>query len=161
MDKNHKARTLFFPDVDATYKRIKERTAAIQAEREAEPAGVEQIQLHPVTPGTTINIRVPDADDVESRKIFDGFSPELQAAIKSANLDEINTVLGAMSVEEAETVVAQLSEGNMLSVEDQVIDATTDEGKAMLKQLEEEAAAEIAEEELAAEPEAEQATGPV
>ena len=44
-----------------------------------------------------------------------------------------------MSVSEAEEVVEQLGEGGMLSLEEGVIDSTTEEGKERLKVLEREA----------------------
>ena len=44
-----------------------------------------------------------------------------------------------MSVEEAEEVVEQLGEGGMLSLEQGVIDGTTEEGREKLKELEMEA----------------------
>ena len=47
-----------------------------------------------------------------------------------------------MSVEEAEEVVEKLGQGGMLSVEEGVIDGTTEEGREKLKGLEEKARAE-------------------
>lgn len=44
-----------------------------------------------------------------------------------------------MSVSEAEEVVEQLGEGGMLSLEQGVIDSTTEEGRDRLKELEREA----------------------
>ena len=44
-----------------------------------------------------------------------------------------------MSVSEAEEVVEQLGEGGMLSLEEGVIDSTTEEGRDRLKELEREA----------------------
>ena len=44
-----------------------------------------------------------------------------------------------MSVSEAEEVVEQLGEGGMLSLEEGVIDSTTEEGRERLKELEREA----------------------
>lgn len=51
----------------------------------------------------------------------------------------MNEVLGKMSVSEAEEVVEQLGEGGMLSLEQGVIDGTTEEGQGKLKELEREA----------------------
>lgn len=51
----------------------------------------------------------------------------------------MNEVLGKMSVSEAEEVVEQLGEGGMLSLEEGVIDGTTEEGKEKLERLEREA----------------------
>ena len=103
---------------------------------------MEQIQLHAVDPGTEIHINVPQpnsANPIEqaSRAIFESFPPGLQRALESGSLDRVNEVLGKMSVEEAEEVVAQLGEGNILSMEEGVIDGTTEEGKQKLRQLEE------------------------
>ena len=113
----HQAQKVFFDDVQNTYQRIKSRTKEIQKEQaqESEGPGVEQIQLHAVEPGTAINIRIPAEDsnepeEIQARELFDAFPPGLQRALKSGSLDEVNKVLGKMSVEQAEEVVGQLSE---------------------------------------------------
>lgn len=144
----HQAQAVFTDDVRDTYQRIHKRAKEILKEREKEDeaGGVEQIQLHAVEPGTEIKIFVPpkdllesaDAEERRSREIFDAFPPGLQRALESASLDEVNKVLGKMSVDEAEEVVGLLSEGGMLSLGEQIIDTTTAEGKAELKRLEDE-----------------------
>jgi len=115
----HQAQKVFFDDVQSTYQRIKSRAKELEKQRAQEEAdgtgGVEQIQLHAVDPGTTINIKIPpktsdDPVEVEARKLFDAFPPGLQRALESGSLDEVNKVLGKMSVEEAEEVVGQLGE---------------------------------------------------
>jgi len=53
-------------------------------------------------------------------------------------LDEVNKVLGEMTVDEAEEVVALLGDAGILSLEEEIIDATTAEGKEKWKQIEEE-----------------------
>ncbi|KAG0647683.1 Hsp90 chaperone kinase-targeting subunit [Hyphodiscus hymeniophilus] len=142
----HQAQKVFFDDVNSTYQRIRSRTREIEKQRAQEDAdgsgGVEQIQLHAVDPGTTINIKIPpatsqDPEETKARELFDAFPPGLQRALESGSLDEVNKVLGKMSVEQAEEVVGQLSEGGMLSLEEQIIDATTEEGQAALKEFEE------------------------
>jgi len=50
----------------------------------------------------------------------------------------VNEVLGKMSVEEAEEIVEKLGQGNMLSLEEGIIDATNEEGQARLKEIERE-----------------------
>jgi cell division cycle protein 37 len=115
----HQAQKVFFDDVQSTYQRIKSRTKEIQKQRAQEEAdgtgGVEQIQLHAVDPGTTINIKIPpenseDPEEIKARELFNAFPPGLQRALESGSLDEVNKVLGKMSVEEAEEVVGQLGE---------------------------------------------------
>lgn len=159
--KGHQAQDVFYKDVQDTYHRIKSRAAEINKQRAAEAEGgadgVEQIQLHAVEPGTVINIRVPPADgtapeEQEARRIFDGFKPEMKAALETGSLDEVNKVLGAMQIGEAEELVGLFDAAGVLSLEQDIIDATTEEGKAQWKQLEEQGKA-TTEEEYAPDPE--------
>ncbi|KAJ2899592.1 SNF2 family domain-containing protein [Zalerion maritima] len=145
----HQARDVFFNDVKDTYGKIKGRAAEILAQSAAESGGVEQIQLHAMEPGTVINIRIPPAgsDDPEGQKaraIFDGFKPEMKEALESGELDKVNKVLGEMKVEDAEELVGQFGDAGILSLEEQIIDATTEEGKKHLEDMEEERARELA-----------------
>lgn len=140
----HQARKLFLDDVNNTYARIRSRTAELAREREADGSSdKEQIQLHAVDPNTQINIVVPPPadqcttdDERTAREIFDTFPPGLQRALASASLDEVNKVLGKMSVDEAEQIVEALGNGGMLSLEEGVIDATTEEGQKAVEELE-------------------------
>ncbi|GLI72351.1 hsp90 co-chaperone Cdc37 [Penicillium ochrochloron] len=146
--KEHRAATLFTNDVNDTYNRIKTRAAELSKEKSNDPAGVEQIQLHAVDPNTKITINIPAANseepiEIEARKIFDAFSPELQKALLSESLDEVNKVLGKMTVEEAEVVVEQLGESGMLSLEEGIIDGTTEEGQKKLAEIEVEAKQDV------------------
>ncbi|KAJ5937258.1 hypothetical protein N7454_004913 [Penicillium verhagenii] len=141
--KDHRASGLFRNDVNETYHRIKSRAAELSKDGSAsnDPAGVEQIQLHAVDPNTKITINLPQPNsqepiEIEARKIFDAFSPELQKALESESLDEVNKVLGKLSVEDAEVVVEQLGESGMLSMEQGIIDSTTEEGKQKLAEFE-------------------------
>jgi cell division cycle protein 37 len=60
----------------------------------------------------------------------------LQRALESGKLDEVNKVLAKMSVDEAEEVVEKLGQGGMLSLEEGVIDATTEEGQQIMGEIE-------------------------
>lgn len=146
----HQAQKLFIDDVNTTYNRIRTRSAEIASKRasDEEGAGVEQIQLHAVDPDTQIHIVVPppvsETDNAQNpdetkaaRALFETFPPGLQRALESGSLDEVNKVLAKMSVEEAEEVVQKMGDGGMLSLEEGVIDATTEEGRAKVKALEE------------------------
>ncbi|KAL9104612.1 MAG: hypothetical protein Q9163_000477 [Psora crenata] len=146
----HNAQKIFLDDVNSTYARIRFRTAELAKERAANPkgandqGGVEQIQLHAVEPGTEIQINIPKAnstEDVEqqARVIFERFPPALQSAMESGSLDKINDVIGKMNVSEAEEIVNQMGESGMLSMEQGVIDSTTEEGQRQLERLEKEA----------------------
>ncbi|TKA79742.1 hypothetical protein B0A55_04365 [Friedmanniomyces simplex] len=140
---NHQAQKLFLDDVNGTYARIRTRTAELNAQKEEEGAERETIQLHAVDPNTTINIVTPPPtaqcttdDERASRAIFDTFPPGLQRALESGSLEKVNEVLGKMSVDEAEQVVEQLGNGGMLSLEEGVIDATTEEGRKAMEEIE-------------------------
>ncbi|KAF2963156.1 hypothetical protein GQX73_g10417 [Xylaria multiplex] len=147
--KGHQAQEVFYKDVQDTYFRIKSRTTEINAQR-AEEGGsgdIEQIQLHAVEPGTEIKIQIPaensqDEAEVHGRKIFESFAPDMRKALESGSLDKVNEVLGRMKVPEAEEVVNLLGEAGILSMEEQIIDATTEEGKKKIKEMEERAALE-------------------
>lgn len=149
----HQAQKLFVDDVNETYGKIRERTKEVEEVKEEE-GEKEQIQLHAVDPNTTIQINVPppvptdlepnarsadpppDPEHVHARRIFESFPPGLQRALESGSLDEVNRVLGKMSVSEAEEVVAKLGEGGMLSLEEGVVDATTEEGRRIVEEIE-------------------------
>ncbi|EER28785.1 Cdc37 family protein [Coccidioides posadasii C735 delta SOWgp] len=135
--KDHRANVLFHDDVNSTYNRIKTRAHELSKKSE----GVEQIQLHAVDPSTKISITIPPADSTDpqhiaARETFERFPPGLQRALESQNLDEINKVLGKMSVDEAEEVVEKLGESGILSLEEGIVDFTTEEGKKMLEEIE-------------------------
>ncbi|KAI5286715.1 hsp90 co-chaperone Cdc37 [Ascosphaera acerosa] len=162
----HRAGTLFRDDVADTFAKI--RTRAREIARQSETANadgeVAQIQLHAVDPGTKININVPRAgstapEDAPALAAFASFSAEMQAALRSGKLDEVNLVLGRMRVEEAEAVVERLSESGILGVEGGIVDATTEEGKQFLSELEAQRGAEDQQGEEAKEEEQGQAPG--
>jgi cell division cycle protein 37 len=129
--------------VNETYNKIKTRAAELAKDSSAanDPAGVEQIQLHAVDPNTKITINIPPAEstdpaEIEARKIFESLSEDLQKALASESLDEVNKVLGRMPVDEAEEVVEKLGAGGMLSLEEGIVDATTEEGRKKLEEIE-------------------------
>ncbi|UKZ80635.1 hypothetical protein TrVFT333_008398 [Trichoderma virens FT-333] len=127
--KGHQAQDVFYKDVQETYMRIKNRSAEIIAERAKEPTES--------PPADT-----EDPDDQAARKIFDSFAPDMKKALESGELDEVNKVLGNMKVEDAEELVGLFGEANILSLEEELIDATTEEGQRQLREMEAAAAAE-------------------
>jgi cell division cycle protein 37 len=137
---NQQALKVFEDDVNSTYAMIRKRAAANKEEQEKMKAqgGVEQIQLVAEDPSTVITFDVPDGpppadlrlapgpeteglDVEEVRKalqarwdIFEGFDPKLKKALESNKLDNVNKVLGKMTVEEAERVVELLQIAGIL-----------------------------------------------
>lgn len=147
----HQARKMFYDDVNSTYARLRDRAKVMakeEAEADANGEEREQIQLHAVNPGQQIAINIPDPanpEHAEARKAFESFAPEMQKALESGELDEVNVVLGKMRVADAEELVGILSESGMLSMEEGVIDATTEEGRRQMQAIEELGKAEAAE----------------
>ncbi|KAK4146387.1 Cdc37 N terminal kinase binding-domain-containing protein [Dichotomopilus funicola] len=141
----HQAREIFEKDVAERFQKIRS-----MAKRDSKEKGVEQIQLCPAGDDSSIRIQVPPAESGEdekgrnARKIFEQFSPEMRAALESASLDEVNKVLAEMAVPEAEKMVSLLDEAGCLSIEEGIIDATTEEGKRHLQEMEKAAVADAA-----------------
>ncbi|ORY81839.1 Cdc37 N terminal kinase binding-domain-containing protein [Leucosporidium creatinivorum] len=147
-----KALQMFLEDVHGTSERIINRAHVVAAEREAEraanPAGKEQIQLVASDPSTVITFEVPDgpppekleitgegADELDPElvrqflqnrwDIFQSFSKGMQRALSEKSLEKVNKVLGKLDVEEAEEIVKHLQESGILSFEtSDIIDQT-------------------------------------
>lgn len=141
---------VFVDDVENTYQHIVNRVKITQEES---GQAREQIQLVPENPNQTISFNVPDGpppedlilegpgtedmDVEEVRKalqfrwdIFNGFSPELQEALKAGGLDGVNKVLGEMDVAEAEGVVNSLDAAGILSFAEGGIRDETGKGQS-------------------------------
>ncbi|WVQ83838.1 hypothetical protein IAT38_005982 [Cryptococcus sp. DSM 104549] len=137
ISKNPKSVAMFSDDFMKTYQHIATRTAEL-AKEEASAEGVEQIQLVATDPSMEISFNLPEGPppenltiegegaeelDLEQVKaflqrkwdIFEGFPKELRNALLTEKLDEVNKVLGAMKVAEAEEIVELMQEGGMLS----------------------------------------------
>ncbi|KAK4149613.1 Cdc37 N terminal kinase binding-domain-containing protein [Chaetomidium leptoderma] len=134
MTPGHNAHEVLGKDVTERFQKIRE-----MARRDAKQA-VEQDQLYPVGQNSSIRIQVPsvESEDMEVKKaraIFEQFTPEMRAALESGSLDEVNKVLGEMGVSEAEKMPSLLDEAGCLSIEDEMVDATTEEGKKLLRDI--------------------------
>lgn len=115
----HQARQVFETDVKETYQRLRELAKKNARERTEEGTSSEQIQIHSLEPGTSISILIPppDSQDEETRQarmIFEGFAPEMRLALESGTLDEVNKLLGTMSVPGAEDLVVLLGDVSVL-----------------------------------------------
>ena len=147
-----RATAVFEKDVQDTYAHLVERVRISNAEAAAAGSG-EQIQLVPENPDSTIGFNVPDGPPPENLElegpgfegvsvedvrralqmrwdVFSGFDADMQAALKSGALEEVNKVLGRMRVEQAEEVVKLLDVAGILSFSSSGIrdDTGRDEG---------------------------------
>ena len=57
-------------------------------------------------------------------KVFSELSPDMQKAVESGQLAEINKVLANYSVDDAEKVLRMFDECGILAVEEKIYDAT-------------------------------------
>jgi len=133
---DHPARQAFNQDVTQTYNHISSRCKILSAENEAadQAGGEETIQLHTVDPNTELIITVPEKD-TDGWAIYEQFPANVRAAIESRSLDEINKVLAALSVEDAEDLVGKLSESGVLQVDTKIYEPQEwDEKKEQLTQ---------------------------
>ncbi|KAG5357207.1 Hsp90 co-chaperone Cdc37 [Yarrowia sp. C11] len=117
----HPALEVLKKDVAFTINHVKTRCEILKKESEEEN---EQIQLHAVDPNTEIVVNQPPAEDAEAMKVFHELSPEMQKAVESGKLEEINKVLANYSVEDAEKVLRMFDECGILAVEEKIYDAT-------------------------------------
>ncbi|AEO63556.1 13c16f75-6ad8-4f69-b7b3-bd37e88f1a4d [Thermothielavioides terrestris] len=84
-----------------------------------------------------------DEEEKRARAVFETFAPEMRAALESGSLDQVNQVLASMSVSEAEKMVDLLNQAGCLSIENDIVDATTEEGKQFLRDMEKAALADL------------------
>lgn len=164
------AKAIFEKDVEDTYNHLVERVRITKAEEAAAAeGGAEQIQLVPENPSQSIGFNVPDGPppehielqgeglegvDPEDVKralqmrwdVFQTFSPEMQDALRSQSLDQVNKVLGKMKVEDAEEVVKMLDMAGILNFSDHAIRDETGKGVASDDEEEEEEQGELADE---------------
>lgn len=117
----HPALEVLKKDVAFTINHVKTRCEILKRESEEEN---EQIQLHAVDPNTEIVVNQPNTEDAEALKVFRELSPEMQKAVESGELAEINKVLANYSVEDAEKVLRMFDECGILAVEEKIYDAT-------------------------------------
>lgn len=136
---NGKASLVYINDVLATYARIAERSKVLAAQQSSagSEAGQEQIQLVAEDPDTVIGFEVPqgpppehitlegeaaslDPEQVRAWlqrqwDIYTAFPKDLQTALQTKQLDQVNKVLGNLPVDQAEEIVGQLDQAGILS----------------------------------------------
>ncbi|EXV01776.1 CDC37 C terminal domain protein [Metarhizium robertsii] len=106
----HRAQEAFTKDVNERFQRIRQLVKENAKQRATKDEDVEQV-------------------------ISEQFTPNMRAALKTGLLEEVK-VLGKMRVEDAQDVVALLSDAGCLSIEPDIIDTTAEEGQEQLKYVE-------------------------
>ncbi|KAK3896582.1 Cdc37 N terminal kinase binding-domain-containing protein [Staphylotrichum tortipilum] len=138
----HQGREVFEKELAEMFQRIldiAQRDAKKRQDSAETGKLVERVQLCSLADGEgSVRIVVPmaqskDEEVQRARSIFESFSPEMRAALETGSLDEVNKVLGEMEASEAENLASLLTESGCMSIEDEIIDATTEDGKKFLE----------------------------
>lgn len=118
MNKSTPVAAAFNDDVDRTVKHIQERCKIIQAERQVEQQeeGSEVIQLRSLDDSKQLTVHTPEAGTHEHEVFTSELSQEMQDAINTGELDEVNKVFAAMSVEDAEKALEIINECNVIGL---------------------------------------------
>ncbi|WPK26865.1 hypothetical protein PUMCH_004229 [Australozyma saopauloensis] len=108
----------FNQDVENTVNHIRNRCEILKQERQ-ESAGDEGealIQLKSLDDSTTLEVNYPEEGTKEHEIFVQKLSPEMQAAVLSGSLDEVNKVFAEMKVEDAEAVLEIFQECNVIGI---------------------------------------------
>lgn len=117
-DESLPAAVAFKQDVANTVNHIKTRCEVIKKEREeqGEEEEVPLIQLRALDDSTELSVNTPQEGTKEYEIFLTKLSKEMQDAIKSGNLDEVNRVFASMKIEDAEEVLEVFNECNVIGV---------------------------------------------
>lgn len=102
-DRNHPARKAFDEDVSKTFSHIQNRCKVIQ-EEENQSQGVETIQLKSLDPNSELIVSIPEEDSAEFNH-FLKIPQEMQDALKTGSLDNVNKVFETYPIEKAESIL--------------------------------------------------------
>ncbi|KAM9904167.1 hypothetical protein OXX69_007665 [Metschnikowia pulcherrima] len=116
-DSSSPASQAFLQDVENTVNHIKKRCEVISQEHES--AGDDEealIQLKALDDSTELSVNTPEEGTKEYEIFSTKLSPEMQAAIRTSSLDEVNRVFAQMKVEEAEKVLEIIQECDVIGI---------------------------------------------
>lgn len=114
-DKNHPARKAFDEDVNKTFSHIKNRCKVIQ-EEENQSQGVETIQLKSLDPNSELIVNIPETDSAEFSHFLE-IPKEMQDALKTGSLDNVNEVFGTFPVEKAESILELFEKSGVIQIQ--------------------------------------------
>lgn len=129
---NLRGRESFLDSVKMKYEHVKRRSEVIKAEQEAEAANgggdgddnaeaVETIQLKSLDDSTTLEVNVPDFDSKDPAEqkrceLFKTLPTEMQEALRTKSLVNVNKVFATMPVEEAEKLLDIFNEADIIGI---------------------------------------------
>lgn len=116
-DTSAPASQAFLADVENTFNHIKSRCEILKQEHEQNADEGEQlIQLKSLDDSTELFVNTPEEGTDEYQIFLTKLSPEMQAAIKTGSLDEVNKVFAKMKIEDAEKTLEVFNECNVIGI---------------------------------------------
>lgn len=116
-DTNAPASRAFLADVENTVSHIKTRCEILKQEADQNDDGEEQlIQLKSLDESTELVVNPPEEGTEEYVIFLTKLSPEMQTAIRTGSLDEVNKIFATMKVEDAERVLEVFNECNVIGI---------------------------------------------
>lgn len=109
----------FNDDVDRTVKHIQTRCKIIEEERKSQADQEDEvpiIQLRSLDDSKQLTVQTPEEGTKEHEIFSTQLSTEMQDAIKTGDLEEVNKVFAAMQVEDAEKVLEIINECQVLGL---------------------------------------------
>lgn len=109
----------FLADVENTVNHIKTRCEIIKSEHDQnaeEGDGEQLIQLKSLDESTELLVNPPEEGSEEYEIFASELAPEMQEAIKTGSLDEVNKVFAKMKIEDAEQVLEVFNKCNVIGI---------------------------------------------
>ncbi|SMN21069.1 similar to Saccharomyces cerevisiae YDR168W CDC37 Essential Hsp90p co-chaperone [Maudiozyma saulgeensis] len=123
---NSKGKESFLESVKTKYEHVKNRSEIIKQEQteeseEGEVEGVETIQLKSLDDSAELEVVLPDfnsedKDEVKKCEAFNKIPKDMQEALKTQNLDEVNKVFETIQIDEAERILELFNEADIIGV---------------------------------------------
>lgn len=117
VSEDSRAKAGFYQDVENTFNHIKMRCEIIKKEQEEKGAvdGEELIQLKALDDSTELVVNIPEEGSKEY-EIFTTLPKEMQEAVRTESLDEVNQVFATMKIDEAEKVLDVINECGIIGI---------------------------------------------
>lgn len=119
-DKSSPASNGFLQDVQNTFNHIVQRCEVIKAEHASGGAdgdeGEAQIQLKALDDDTQLLVNLPEPNTPQYEIFTTQIPVEMQTAVKTGSLDEVNKVFASMKVEEAEHILELFDQCGVIGI---------------------------------------------
>lgn len=106
----------FLQDYENTFNHIKTRCEIIQQEHEQQDEGEALIQLRALDDDTQLSVNIPEEGTPEYKIFTEKLPIEMQQAVRTGSLDEVNKVFATYKIEEAEKLLETVNECGVIGV---------------------------------------------